>query len=268
MIRLFDDSRPAQARLHAPNIPRLAAGTVPLWPHHVESQQQPGRHHPYTNTTGVGNQGGTGCPRGPARQSLGGPPDVALRWPPSHASQLAQGAFVQRPGIVVRALHQQRTSGLACEALMRCVCKHIAASRRGEAMPAPTTLVLQINDEWKITADDLQWMLQRGKVNGGWYPISFVSSTKAVLARCMAEAGVPQDAAERALAALPDTFAAWHQGARRLDNVAETGGGGPDQGGGGKTAVVKPARLQRRKPGTDPAHGQGPKPAVRMRGTA
>jgi hypothetical protein len=40
----------------------------------------------------------------------------------------------------------------------------------------------------------------------GWRGVSFVSSSKDILARCMREKGVPASAAAAVLAGLPDTF--------------------------------------------------------------
>jgi hypothetical protein len=71
-------------------------------------------------------------------------------------------------------------------------------------------ILLRINDDWALTADGLQWVLQRRRKGAqGWRPVSFVSTTKAVLARCLRERGVPADDAQRALDCLPDTFQKW-----------------------------------------------------------
>jgi hypothetical protein len=67
---------------------------------------------------------------------------------------------------------------------------------------------IRIDGDWALAADRLQWILQRRHA-GGWRPVSFVSSSKDILARCMREEGVPADAAQRVLASLPDTFAEW-----------------------------------------------------------
>jgi hypothetical protein len=65
-------------------------------------------------------------------------------------------------------------------------------------------VVFEINDEWALSADKLQWILQRrGK------GMSFVSSTRDILARCMREKGVPSADATAALGRLPLTFAEW-----------------------------------------------------------
>src|SRR5262249_42510153 len=65
-----------------------------------------------------------------------------------------------------------------------------------------------ISGRWALAADSLQWMLQR---RGGqqWKSVSFVSSTRDILARCMREKGCPSADAERLLAGLPSTFEEW-----------------------------------------------------------
>src|SRR5262249_25060613 len=61
---------------------------------------------------------------------------------------------------------------------------------------------------WALAADSLQWMLQR-RAGQQWQSVSFVSSTKDILARCMREKGCPPADAERLLAGLPSTFEEW-----------------------------------------------------------
>jgi hypothetical protein len=70
--------------------------------------------------------------------------------------------------------------------------------------------------EWAVGADDLQWMLMRHRGGSGgksaknpWRPVSFVRSTKDILARCMREKGVDADTASLLLSGLPDTFDQW-----------------------------------------------------------
>jgi hypothetical protein len=76
--------------------------------------------------------------------------------------------------------------------------------------------VLRVGAKWALAYDDLQWILKRfiGTRKSGaragqeiWEDVSFVSSTKAILARCMREKGVPADDIRIALDRLPDTFA-------------------------------------------------------------
>jgi len=69
--------------------------------------------------------------------------------------------------------------------------------------------------DWALGADSLQWILyrRRSKTKGGWYPVSFVASTKSILERCMREQrqnGLDEDTARNLLAGLPDTFEVWN----------------------------------------------------------
>jgi hypothetical protein len=74
-------------------------------------------------------------------------------------------------------------------------------------------VIAQINDGWALGADDLQWiLLRRRKGPQPWYGVSFVSSTKDILARCMKEAGISADEVEMVLEDLPDTFRKWARG--------------------------------------------------------
>jgi hypothetical protein len=69
--------------------------------------------------------------------------------------------------------------------------------------------IFAVSGEWAIGADNLQWILYK-KVNNerGWRPVSFVSSSCDILARCMKENGCGLDA-EVLLLGLPATFAEW-----------------------------------------------------------
>lgn len=64
---------------------------------------------------------------------------------------------------------------------------------------------------WALGSDGLQWILyeQRSKAHGGWKTVSFVRSTKDILARCMREKGCPEQDRAALLAGLPETFDAW-----------------------------------------------------------
>src|SRR5262249_49411155 len=53
-----------------------------------------------------------------------------------------------------------------------------------------------ISGRWALAADSLQWMLQR-RAGQRWQSVSFVSSTRDVLLRCMREKGCPPADAER-----------------------------------------------------------------------
>jgi hypothetical protein len=74
-----------------------------------------------------------------------------------------------------------------------------------------------VSGKWALAADRLQWILQRrggvDRRSGGdvWINVSFVRSTKDILARCMREKGTPAEDAQRLLADLPQTFDAWQR---------------------------------------------------------
>jgi hypothetical protein len=56
-----------------------------------------------------------------------------------------------------------------------------------------------------VATDGRQWILQRLR-GTQWAGISFVRSTRDILARCMTEKGVPSETAKQLLAVLPPTF--------------------------------------------------------------
>jgi hypothetical protein len=69
-----------------------------------------------------------------------------------------------------------------------------------------------ISGKWALAADRLQWMVQRQYISKGeikWQSVSFVASTRDILARCLREKGCPPADAERLLAGLPATFEQW-----------------------------------------------------------
>jgi len=66
--------------------------------------------------------------------------------------------------------------------------------------------------DWAVASDGIQWMLMRRHKRPDrdtWDPISFVRSTRDVLARCMREKGVEPGTAVKLLSGLPDTFGQW-----------------------------------------------------------
>jgi hypothetical protein len=72
---------------------------------------------------------------------------------------------------------------------------------------------------WAVANDGAQWVLWKArKGNSQWYAVSFVRSTKEVLARCMREKGTPGDVAARLLAALPDRFGHEHVSAALIQH--------------------------------------------------
>jgi hypothetical protein len=74
-----------------------------------------------------------------------------------------------------------------------------------------TDRILAISGNWALGADRLQWILMRrhSQTSDRWDHLSFVSSTRAILERCMRDKGVPKAAADVLLANLPPTFNEW-----------------------------------------------------------
>ena len=70
--------------------------------------------------------------------------------------------------------------------------------------------IFATSGNWALGADGLQWILYRrhSQARGGWTGISFVRSTRDILARCMREKGCGEDA-ERLLVGLPSSFDEW-----------------------------------------------------------
>ena len=69
--------------------------------------------------------------------------------------------------------------------------------------------VFATSGDWALASDGVQWMLMRRhprKHGDSWDPVSFVRSSKDVLARCMREKGLEPGTAAQLLAGLPDTF--------------------------------------------------------------
>jgi hypothetical protein len=62
---------------------------------------------------------------------------------------------------------------------------------------------------WAIACDDLQWVVQRRKGPDGWRGVSFVRSTRDVLARCLREKGAELATVDELTGGLPETFDAW-----------------------------------------------------------
>lgn len=75
-----------------------------------------------------------------------------------------------------------------------------------------TDRVFVTTGDWALASDGLQWMLMRRKHRkrgASWDPVSFVRSTRDILARCMREKGVEPGTARLLLSGLPDTFEEW-----------------------------------------------------------
>jgi hypothetical protein len=66
--------------------------------------------------------------------------------------------------------------------------------------------VLATAGDWALATDGLQWLLKRRWKDGLWHTVSFVRSTKDILAQCMREQGTDDVTASFLLAGLPDRF--------------------------------------------------------------
>jgi hypothetical protein len=70
--------------------------------------------------------------------------------------------------------------------------------------------IIIASGDWAVASDGIQWILCKARKGASpWYGVSFVRSTKEILARCMREKGTPPDDATRLLAGLPDCFDEW-----------------------------------------------------------
>ena len=80
------------------------------------------------------------------------------------------------------------------------------------------SIVKRVGD-WSVESDGHQWILSHRVRDGGrsirWRWMSFVHSTRDVLARCMCEQGVPSEVRMELLEGLPSTFAEWACGVAR-----------------------------------------------------
>jgi hypothetical protein len=86
-----------------------------------------------------------------------------------------------------------------------------------------TDRVFATAGDWALASDGIQWMLMRHRKGPHpWYPVSFVRSTRDILARCMREKGVELVTADLLLAGLPDTFDEWkslHHGPQPISDA-------------------------------------------------
>ena len=69
--------------------------------------------------------------------------------------------------------------------------------------------LFRISGRWALASDGMQWVLLRQQGQEKWRGVSFVRSTKDILARCMRERGTPADDARQLLDGLPATFDEW-----------------------------------------------------------
>jgi hypothetical protein len=75
-----------------------------------------------------------------------------------------------------------------------------------------TDRVFVTADNWALASDGVQWTLLRRrtrKAGSYWNPVSFVRSTKDILARRMREKGTDERSMGLLLSGLPDTFDKW-----------------------------------------------------------
>jgi hypothetical protein len=89
-----------------------------------------------------------------------------------------------------------------------------------------TDRIFATANEWALASDGIQWMLMRRKTRRSgpyWQAVSFVRSTKDILARCMREKGTDERSARLLLSGLPDTFDQWkslHSAAAATGNAS------------------------------------------------
>ena len=77
--------------------------------------------------------------------------------------------------------------------------------------------VFAIAGDWAVGADGVQWILLRRWKDDKWRAVSFVRSTRDILARCMREKGTDNVSAAQLLSGLPDTFEQWKALTRPLE---------------------------------------------------
>ena len=87
--------------------------------------------------------------------------------------------------------------------------------------------------DWALASDGMQWILlhnHRQDGTGRWQAVSFVHSTRDILARCMREKGCPTEDARDLLKGLPLTFNEWWRAAsQRASTGGETAMSGVDE---------------------------------------
>ena len=89
--------------------------------------------------------------------------------------------------------------------------------------------------DWALASDGMQWILlhnHRQDGTGRWQAVSFVHSTRDILARCMREKGCPAEDARQLLKGLPLTFNEWQRAAPQRastgdETAAPRSGSGP-----------------------------------------
>jgi len=68
-----------------------------------------------------------------------------------------------------------------------------------------------VSGRWALGSDRQQWILYQhwNSITTPWTPVSFVRSTKDILARCMREKGCPEEDMAALLKGLPSTYDEW-----------------------------------------------------------
>ncbi len=78
------------------------------------------------------------------------------------------------------------------------------------------TPLIQLNSQFRLSFDDLQWIIQRYD-GSKWRGIAFVCGKKVILVRNLDEEGITlTEIANVALKSLPDTFKEWRNTLRRV----------------------------------------------------
>ena len=67
----------------------------------------------------------------------------------------------------------------------------------------------RVVENFALATDGIQWIVQRSKGDNLWRSVSFVRTYKAILARCLREAGASERITEQLLAGLPEDFDTW-----------------------------------------------------------
>jgi hypothetical protein len=74
----------------------------------------------------------------------------------------------------------------------------------------PDGQVIATSGDWQITTDGIQWIMRKRRSLKGqtiWQGISFVRTTREIVARCLREAGCPLEDAQKLLGAISVRFA-------------------------------------------------------------
>jgi hypothetical protein len=82
-----------------------------------------------------------------------------------------------------------------------------------------TDRVFKIKGDWALASDGVQWILRHRQPGGFWRALSFVRSTRDILARCMREKGCEAHTATLLLSGLPATFEEWKSLQPAMDAV-------------------------------------------------